>query len=228
MHCITCTTSNENTRRVDSGDLWTTYKHSPEGIRIWIHHRNEHFMLPGKSICFHSLPLLIKTLSQRSDSSHCQSQTGASPPRKAVSRSCLHYIQVSSTCSCTCVCWFNSFLRTVLQWSRFKHHMSSNMKMFRILVNGNNRIMFIAQLLCWKLGLWLTAFYPQNNSGETFHFPARHQNSEDLGTCHHTEEETAESEFKSGSLFNLRAVFLTPLGWPWKIYLWSSCLCFCK
>ena len=31
-----------------------------------------------KSICFHSLPLLIKTLSQRSDSSHCQSQTGGS------------------------------------------------------------------------------------------------------------------------------------------------------
>lgn len=32
-----------------------------------------------KSICFHSLPLLIKTLNQTSDSeSHCQSQTGGS------------------------------------------------------------------------------------------------------------------------------------------------------
>ena len=61
----------------------------------------------------------------------------------------------------------------MLQWSRFKHHISSNMKMFRILVNGNNRIMFIAQLLCWKLGLWLTAFYRQNSPGETSHFPAK-------------------------------------------------------
>lgn len=34
------------------------------------YHRNGHFMPPYKSICFHFLTLLMKTISQRDESSH--------------------------------------------------------------------------------------------------------------------------------------------------------------